>query len=116
MEGIETRRDIQYTDVLLPQTGVKVTGTAITKQGQLYGTMDYVTAKFDKDKYVQFKLYQENSPDPAYNNTLGEFSEPLVDIKRLSMGVEITAIIKEFKEFVVADIAKTEVAESTEAE
>lgn len=108
MEGIETRRDVQYTDVLLPQTGVKVTGVAVTKQGKLYGTMNYVEAKVDEETSVQFKLYQEASPDPAHNVILGEFTEPLVDIRRWPMGVNIMAIIEEFKDFVMADLAKAE--------
>ena len=106
MEGTETRRDVRYDNTVLPVSNVKVSGTAVVKEGQLYGTADYVTVTVDDETSIRFKLHQRNSPDPAYNVILGDFTTMVASVDGWVMGVDIAAIIEEFKNFVMTDVAQ----------
>jgi hypothetical protein len=104
MEGIETRRDVEYNGVVLPQNNVEVNGIAVTKDGKLYGTVGYMNVKVNNNTNVRFRLNQKNSPDPQNNVILGEFTTTVAGVDGWVMGVDIASIIEEFTSFVEADI------------
>lgn len=107
MTAKEIRRDFEYDGVKLP-SGITVSGIVITKAGRLYGTNGNITAKYPDKTSFTFKMYQEDSPDPAHNVILGNVGTILVDTSKVREGIDSNAVIAEFKEFITSDLLLTE--------
>lgn len=107
MKATEIRRDFEYKDAELP-SGITVSGIVITKNGKLYGTSGSITAKYPNKTSFKFRMYQENSPDPVYNELLGDVGTILVDTSKVREGIDSNTVIAEFKEFITTDLSLTE--------
>ena len=96
-----------YADNITLNSGVKVSGNIITKEGKVYCTEGQISVLIEDKKAFTFTLVQANTTpmSATANSENTNWSAPYRTINSVPPGVSAEAVIDEFIAFVESDIA-----------
>ena len=104
MQGVLELKRYGYKDVVLPTSKVKFSGKVNITDEKVYSTEGNITCKWE-DKTFSFALNQGYRPMPMPSEEPSEWTEPTVSMNNWPSGLSVDETIKEFKNFVLSDIA-----------
>lgn len=105
MQGVLELKRYGYKDVVLPTSKVKFSGKVNIKGEKVDSTEGNVSCKWE-DKTFSFALNQGvNRPEMPTTEEAIEWTEPTASINNWPIGLSVDETIKEFKTFVLNDIA-----------
>ena len=99
---LELKR-FKYTDVVLPVSGVTISGKVNIVDGKVYSTEGAIKCKKD-GKHFSFTLYRRDEGLMFEDENALKEEEPLKNSSAWPYGISVDNTIDEFKNFVLNDI------------
>ena len=103
MVGILELQRFKFTDVVLPVSGVTISGKVNIVDGKVYSTEGPIKCKKD-GKHFSFTLYRRDEGIMLDNENALKEEEPLKSSSAWPYGVSVDNTIDEFNNFVLNDI------------
>ena len=101
MTGQLVEKTLKYTEIVLPESGVKMTGVVKVRNNKVYCTEGMVSCEHGDEKF-SFSLNQSYYM-PHHEGEEDEIKEPTLNTPNWPASVPVNATLAEFKAFVIAD-------------